>query len=124
MDDVADRAAGRWPELDAEIASVDCPGERLILCHNPSVAAERSRKREELLAATERGLSEIAERVARGTLSGAAQIGLAVGALANHWKVKKHLDIQITDTTLSFARKHSQIEAEAIQLVEHAPVAT
>ena len=97
----------------AEITSVDYPGERLIVCRNPLVAAERSRKREELLAATERALQEIAERVERGTLSGAAQIGLAVGAVANHWKVRKHLDIQITDTSLTFARKHSQIEAES-----------
>jgi DDE family transposase len=97
----------------AEITSVDYPGERLIVCRNPLVAAERHRKREELLAATEAALREVAERVGRGTLSGAAQIGLAVGALANHWKVKKHLDIQITDTTLSFARKTAQIEAEA-----------
>ena len=97
----------------AEITSVDYPGERLIVCRNPLVAAERSRKREELLAATERALQEIAERVQHGTLTGAAQIGLAVGAVANHWKVRKHLDIQITDTTLSFARKTAQIEAEA-----------
>ena len=97
----------------AEITSVDYPGERLIVCRNPLVAAERSRKRVELLAATEHGLSQIAARVGSGTLFGAAQIGLAVGAVANHYKVKKHLDIQITDTTLSFSRKHAQIEAEA-----------
>jgi hypothetical protein len=97
----------------AEITSLDYPGERLIVCRNPLVAAERSRKREELLTATERALREIAERVQRGTLTDAAQIGLAVGAVANHWKVKKHLDIEITDTTLSFDRKTAQIEAEA-----------
>jgi hypothetical protein len=97
----------------AEITSVDYPGERLIVCRNPLVAAERHRKREELLAATEAALQEIAERVEHETLTGAAQIGLAVGALANHWKVRKHLDIQITDTTLAFARKTAQIQAEA-----------
>jgi hypothetical protein len=97
----------------AEITSVDYPGERLIVCRNPLVAAERSRKREELLTATERALQEIAERVEHETLTGAAQIGLAVGALANHWKVRKHLDIEITDTTLAFARKTAQIQAEA-----------
>jgi hypothetical protein len=97
----------------AEITSVDYPGERLIVCRNPLVAAERTRKREELLAATEAALAQIAERVQRGTLTGAAQIGLAVGAVANHWKVKKHLDIEITDTALSFDRKTAQIEAEA-----------
>ena len=97
----------------AEITSEDYPSERLIVCRNPLVAGERTRKREELLTATERGLSEIAQRVARGTLHGAAQIGLAVGAVANHYKVKKHLDIQITDTDLTFSRKTAQIAAEA-----------
>jgi Transposase DDE domain len=97
----------------AEIASKDYPGERLIVCRNPLVAAERARKREELLAATERGLEEIAERVQRGTLSGAAQIGLAVGAVCNRWKVKKHFQLQISDERFSFTRKSEQIEAEA-----------
>ena len=52
----------------AEISSEDYPGERLVVCRNPLVAGERARKREELLAATERGLAEIAERVTGGTL--------------------------------------------------------
>ncbi len=43
----------------AEIASPDYPGERLIACRNPLLAAERARKRGELLAATERDLSRI-----------------------------------------------------------------
>jgi len=63
----------------AEITAEDYPAERLVVCRNPLVAAERARKREELLAATERGLAEIAQRVQRGTLTGADQIGLAVG---------------------------------------------
>ena len=97
----------------AEITSVDYPGERLVVCRNPLVAGERSRKREELLVATEAALTQIQQRVDAATLFGAAQIGLAVGAVANHWKVRKHLDIQITDSTLSFSRKTAQIEAEA-----------
>lgn len=97
----------------AEISSADYPGERLVVCRNPLVAGERARKREELLAATERGLAEIAERVARGTLAGAAQIGLAVGAIANHFKVKKHFALEITDERFTFARKSEQIAAEA-----------
>ncbi len=97
----------------AEITSADYPGERLVVCRNPLVAAERARKREELLAATERGLAEIAERVARGTLVGAAQIGLAVGAIANHFKVKKHFALEISDERFAFARKSEQIAAEA-----------
>jgi transposase len=98
----------------AEItAPEDYPGERLIVCRNPLVAAERARKREELLAATERGLQQIAERVTRGTLKGADQIGLAVGPALKRYRVKKHFDIQITDTSFSFARKANQIAAEA-----------
>jgi hypothetical protein len=98
----------------AEItAPEDYPGERLIVCRNPLVAADRARKREELLAATERGLQQIAERVQRGTLQGADQIGLAVGPALKRYRVKKHFDIQITDTSFSFARKTDQIAAEA-----------
>ena len=96
----------------AEIESADYPGERLVVCRNPLVAAERTRKRDELLAATERGLAETAERVARGNLAGAAEIGLAVGQVANHYKVKKHFDLQISDERFAFARKHDQIAAE------------
>jgi len=77
------------------------------------VAADRARKREELLAATERGLEEIAQRVERGTLTGADQIGLAVGPALKRYRVKKHLEVQITDTTFTYERKTQQIEAEA-----------
>jgi hypothetical protein len=98
----------------AEItAPEDYPGERLIVCRNPLVAAERARKREELLVATERGLQQIADRVERGTLHGADQIGLAVGPALKRYRVKKHFDVQITDTSLSFTRKTEQIAAEA-----------
>jgi Transposase DDE domain len=97
----------------AEIASDDYPDERLVVCRNPLVAAERARKREDLLAATERALSEIAGRVEQGTLAGSAEIGLATGAVWNRWRVKKHFEVEITDTSLRFERKHEQVEAEA-----------
>jgi len=98
----------------AEIqAPEDYPGERLVVCRNPLVAADRARKREALLAATERGLQEIAERVERGTLHGADQIGLAVGPALKRYRVNKHFDIEITDTTLTYRRKIEQIAAEA-----------
>jgi transposase len=97
----------------AEIESADYPGERLVVCRNPLVAGERARKREELLAATERGLAELQERVARGSLVGQAQIGLAVGAIVNQFKVKKHFALEITDERFAFARKSEQIAAEA-----------
>ncbi len=97
----------------AEITSDDYPGERLVVCRNPLVAADRARKREQLLQATERGLAEIAERVEGGTLRGADQIGLAVGPALKRYRVKKHFDVQITDTSLTYERKTDQIAAEA-----------
>jgi hypothetical protein len=97
----------------AEITSADYPGERLIICRNPLVAAERARKRSELLDATERGLQEIAQRVERGTLTGADQIGLAAGPALRRYKVKKHFEVTITDTSFAWTRKTEQIQAEA-----------
>jgi transposase len=97
----------------AEIASDDYPDERLVVCRNPLVAQDRVRKREQLLQATERALSEIAARVEQGTLTGKAEIGLAVGAVWNRWRVRKHFEVEITDTSLSFRRKREQIQAEA-----------
>ena len=98
----------------AEItAPEDFPGERLIVCRNLLVAAERARKRKELLDATKTGLQEIADRVARATLHGAGEIGIAVGPAAKRYKMKKHFDLQITDDSFSFARKQQQIETEA-----------
>jgi transposase len=97
----------------AEIASDDYPGERLVVCRNPLVAAERARKREDLLQATERALTEIERRVAQRTLSGEAAIGLAVGAVWSRWRVRKHFQLEITDSSFAFARKQEQIAAEA-----------
>jgi transposase len=96
-----------------EITSEDYPGERLIVCRNPLVAAERARKRSELLDATERGLQEIAQRVQRGTLHGADHIGLAVGPALRRYKVRKHFEVTITDTRFTWTRKTAQIAAEA-----------
>ena len=97
----------------AEIAADDYPGERLVVCRNPLVAEERARKREELLQATERALSEIAKRVEQGTLAGAAEIGLAVGPALKRWRVGKHFQIEIADTSFVYRRKQDQIETEA-----------
>jgi len=97
----------------AEISSPDYPDERLVVCRNPLIAAERARKRSELLAATERGLEEIQQRVERATLQGADQIGLAVGPALKRYRMRKHFQIEITDTSFSFERKQAQIAAEA-----------
>jgi len=91
----------------------DFPGERLIVCRNPLIAAQRARTREQLLAATEKDLAEIAKRVANGTLHGADQIGLAVGPAVKRYRMKKHFQLTITDTTFTYERKREQIATEA-----------
>jgi hypothetical protein len=99
----------------AEITSPDYPGERLIVCRNPLLAAERRRKREALLGATERDLSRIKLAVdrRRAPLRGKAEIGLAVGAVLDHHKMGKHYDLTITDTSLAYRRKEAAIATEA-----------
>jgi hypothetical protein len=99
----------------ASIISPDFPGERLIVCRNRALAAERTRKREDLLAATERDLARIAAAVARKRepLRGTAEIGLAVGAVLHKHKMAKHFTLDIADTHFGFARKIEQIAAEA-----------
>ena len=97
----------------AEISHPDFPGERLIACHNPQLAAERTRKRDDLLAATEHLLEPIISRVTAGRLAGADKIGVAVGKVINKHKMGKHFDYRITDTSLAIQRRHDQIAAEA-----------
>ena len=97
----------------AEITSPDFPGERLVACRNPVLAAERARKREDLLAATERLLRPLADRVAAGRLRGADAIGLAVGKVIGKHKMAKHLAVTITDDTLAVQRRQDSIQAEA-----------
>ena len=91
------------------------PGERLIVCRNPWLSAERARKREDLLAASECHLAKIVARIQakRAPLRGAAEIGLAVGAILDKHKMAKHFDITIGEASLSFARKLDSIEREA-----------
>ena len=98
----------------AEITSPDFPGERLICCRNPVLAAERARKREDLLAATERLLRPLIDRVAAGRLRGAGAIGLAVGKVIGTHKMARHLAVTITDDSLAIERRQDQIEAEAV----------
>jgi transposase len=102
---------------ELNLAEIACeplyPGQRLVVCRNPLVAEDRARTRRELLAGTERDLAEIKRRVEAGTLQGQADIGLAVGAVWNRYKVKKHFQVTITDDTFTYERKHEQIAQEA-----------
>jgi Transposase DDE domain len=99
----------------ASITAPEFPDERLVVCRNPDLAAERTRKRDDLLTATERDLAPIQAAVARkrDPLRGTANIALAVGKVINKHKMSKHFDLDITDTAFSFARKTAAIAAEA-----------
>jgi hypothetical protein len=97
----------------AEISSPDFPGERLVVCRNPALRAERARKREDLLRATEALLAPIVARVEAGTLRGAARIGLALGRVIDRHKVAKHFELDIADDRLVVRRKETEIAAEA-----------
>lgn len=98
----------------AEVTSPEFPSERLVVCRNPLLAAERARKRRELLAATESDLGKVARAVGRRRkpLRGADQIGLAAGAVLDRHKVAKHFALSITDNTISVTRNTQAIEAE------------
>src|SRR6266536_1518295 len=97
----------------AEITSPDYPGERLIVCRNPLQAAERARKREDLLTATENLLAPVIARVQAGRLTGASTIGVAVGKVIGKYKMGKHFDVAITGASLAITRRQDQIGAEA-----------
>ena len=100
----------------AEISAPELfPGERLIVCRNRQLAADRTRKREELLVATERELARITVQIRRkgSSLHSAAEIGLAVGAVVNSRKMAKHFDLEIRDGYLAWRRRTAAIEAEA-----------
>ena len=98
-----------------EIASEHFPGERLIVCRNPLLAEERSRKRSELLAATEAELQGIVTAIerTRRPVRGAQQIALRVGRSIDRYHMAKHFELTITQAQLSWVRKQTQIEAEA-----------
>ena len=101
----------------AEITSPLFPGERLVVCRNPAVAAERARKRAELLAATETELEKVKASVEgpRGRLRGAdaGKIGERAGKIINKYKVAKHFTLLISDGAFAYARKTEQINSEA-----------
>jgi len=100
----------------AEIVSEDFPEERLVVCRNPLLADERARKREALLKATEEDLEPIRQATLRqrNPLRGESQIGLRVGAVIHKHKMKKHFDLTIENDRFDFARKESNIKAEAL----------
>ena len=99
----------------AEITSPDFPGERLVACMNPFLEAERARKRESLLAATEADLGKIAAACARARrpLRGKDKIAVRADRVLKRRKVAKHFTVDIGDDHLSFARDRDSIATEA-----------
>ena len=98
-----------------ELTSEHFPGERLVVCRNPALAEERARKRAELLAATEADLAKIAAATqrARNPLRTEQAIALRVGRVIEHFHMAKHLELTITDTSLTWQRRHEGIAQEA-----------
>jgi hypothetical protein len=99
----------------AEIQHPDFPNERLVVCRNPLLAVERTRKREELLQATEKELEKIHQATLRPKrcLQGKGRIGVRVGRVLHRYKMGKHFQLDITDERFSYQRKQDKIAAEA-----------
>jgi hypothetical protein len=96
-----------------EITDPAYPGERLVVCRNPFLAAERTRKRDELLAATERDLDRIRAQVEAGKLRAENAIGLRVGRVIDRFKMAKHFRLHIAAGSFRFERNEEQIAQEA-----------
>lgn len=99
----------------AEVTSDDYPGERLVVCRNPLLAAERTRKREELLVAAEKKLDAVVQAVSREKrpLRGKDRIGLRVGRELKSTKMQKHFELSIEDDSFAYQRHEEQIAQEA-----------
>ena len=112
--EAGDLQLGLFDERDlAEISSAEFPGERLVVCRNPFLAAERGRKREALLAETEAALAVVARLVARGRLKSAAAIGLRAGRVVDARKMAKHFELDIDEGHFSYRRRETAIATEA-----------
>ena len=96
-----------------EISSPDFPGERLVACRNTELAKLRAHTRDDLLLATQKNLEKIKERVDAARLAGKDKIGVAVGKCVNQYKVAKHFELVITDSSFTIARLADSIAAEA-----------
>jgi hypothetical protein len=100
----------------AEIVDPAFPGERLVACRNPLLGAERARKREDLLSATERELAKIAAATTRPKrrLRDSKKIAFRVGKVLGRFKVGKHFRWEITEEGLRYERDQDNIAQEAI----------
>jgi hypothetical protein len=97
----------------AEIAHPDYPDERLVVCRNPALGAERARKRGELLAATDSKLDKVVAAVQAGRLTDAGKIGVRVGRVINRYKMAKHYTLDIASGRFAYTHDQATIGAEA-----------
>jgi hypothetical protein len=102
-----------------DLAEIHCeehfPGERLVACLNPNLRDERTRKRNELLDETEKQLAQIAAACARpkNPYRGKDRIARRIEREVGKYKMLKHFELTITETSLSYERNHDQIAQEA-----------
>jgi transposase len=96
-----------------ELTHPEFPGERLVACRNPELAALRAHKRQALLAATTKELDKVRGMVARGRLRGREAIGVRVGKVVNKYRVAKHFRLEIQDDRFAFEIDTARVAAEA-----------
>jgi hypothetical protein len=96
-----------------EITSPDYPGERLVACRNPLLAQERTRKRQDLLAATEALLAKVKGQVDAGRLRDPDKIRVKADRALRKHKVGKHFTLDIGEASISWRRDQAKIDAEA-----------
>ena len=105
-----------FDEVDLiEIRTEAYPGERLMVWRNPLLATERARKREALLQATEALLEPIvgATQREKRRLAGKDKIGLRAGKVLGRYKMAKHFELEIGDTSFGYRRDPESIAREA-----------
>ena len=78
-----------------EVQSPDYPEERLVVCYNPFLAAERSQRRKQLLECTQTILDSIVAAVGRqrNPYRGADKIGGRIQREASRYKMLKHFNV-------------------------------
>jgi len=100
----------------AEIKSPeDFPGERLVVCMNPALRQERSRKRDELLEQSQHKLAEISAACSRprNPYRGKDRIARRMERELGKYKMLKHFKLDIREDGLDFQRDEASIKAEA-----------
>jgi len=95
-----------------EFTHPDYPGERLIACKNHDLAKLRGHKRQSLLDATVVELEKIRKMVDSGRLKDKDKIGVRTGKVINKYKMSKHIELDIKDTSITWAIKEANVQEE------------